>query len=203
MCWRWCKLLDQMHHVHAMPELLALCELPSNLLVGQFTLHHAKAADAMFADTGLSTDLFTEFQSTILSCSAPAQWLETHRNTAVGADFLDRFGCCEIADADSPFVCGSTRDFAVHVSAEQRHTCYDHPVEKLHLIIAGIMEFAIGRLRPERFVSVQRCCMSPISRIPWQQLTRRFWHMCCGEARQTRIQPRRIGSKSYEHPQIF
>ena len=64
MCWRWCELLDQMRHVQAMPELLALCELHSNLLVGQFTLHHVKAADAMCADTGLATDLFTEFQNT-------------------------------------------------------------------------------------------------------------------------------------------
>ncbi|MCY4316883.1 MAG: dimethylsulfonioproprionate lyase family protein [Roseovarius sp.] len=140
---RWRKLLDHMRHVHAIPELSKFCELPPNPSIREFNPRHAKAADAMCADTGLATDTFPEFRDLIVFCSPLARWRKTYRDTAIGADFLDRFGCYEIVGADGPFVCGCMRGFAVYASAGLHYPWHHHPAEELYLVVAGTAEFAV------------------------------------------------------------
>ncbi len=137
-------LLNEAQKVHAHPDISAFCPFPTDLIYQDLPSHHINAARLMEADSDLSTtpDL-AAFRDAWVAASPVAPWRETYKNTAIGDDFLTRFGCYELIGAGGPFNSDQMRSFVVYMPAGLWYTWHHHPAEELYHVIAGEAEFLL------------------------------------------------------------
>lgn len=146
----WDKLLAELRQTHkTVSALQAFCAFPDDPRRQDIAPHHIPAADLMYNDPDLSTDRFTDLRDALIDAAPLAQWRETYRNTVMGPDFLDRFGCYEIIGQDAPFACEDMRSFVVYAPPGLYYPWHHHPAEELYLVIAGEAEFALEGAPPQ------------------------------------------------------
>jgi len=140
-------LLDEVRQVHhSIPDLQDFVAFPSDLIDQHLTPYGIPAADLLARDRGLATDRFARLRDAVIAAGLEATWRETYKNTDIGQDFLDRFGCyCLIGDR-GPFIGDTIRAYFVYMPAGLHYPWHHHPAEEMYFVIAGEAEFlAEGR----------------------------------------------------------
>ncbi|MEM8776374.1 MAG: dimethylsulfonioproprionate lyase family protein [Pseudomonadota bacterium] len=140
---RWERLLTEMRAAHEIPALSSFCDFPTSPETQKIDAYGIPAAALFQSDTGLLTERFAGFRDALLDAAPLAHWRETYKDTDIGTDFLDKFGCYEVLGRDAPFASNSMRSFMLYQPAGLHYPWHHHPAEELYLILAGEAEFAI------------------------------------------------------------
>ncbi|WP_136442168.1 dimethylsulfonioproprionate lyase family protein [Pacificoceanicola onchidii] len=137
-------LWAQIRQVHAAePALHGFGPLPPSPARQAMTPHHIPASAQFQAETGLYTEDHAALRDAAQAAAPFAQWRETYKGTALGQDFLDRFGCYAVAGGGGAFEAGETGVFLVYMPAGLDYPWHHHPAEEIYFVIAGEAEFRL------------------------------------------------------------
>lgn len=104
--------------------------------------HYIQPATLFAEDTTLESEKFGKVRDALIAVKDGALWRETYKDTNIGEDFMNRFGCYELFGWDGHFNCQSTRGFIVYSPGELYYPWHHHPAEEMYFILAGEAEFA-------------------------------------------------------------
>ena len=145
----WEHVLVEAHAAHRHPDLAEFCAFPEDVARQTIEPYHIPAADLMAADTGLETvNRYAGFRDALIAGGPFAHWRETYRNTAIGNEFLDRFGCYEVIGRDAPYSSSEMRSFVIYAPAGLHYPWHHHPAEEIYLALAGAAEFLLAGAAP-------------------------------------------------------
>lgn len=99
-------------------------------------------AQLMAKDDSLDSEQFASARDALIALKDVAFWRETYRDTNIGEDFLNRFGCYELLGLEGHFDCDKTRGFIVYSDAGLYYPWHHHPAEEMYFILAGEADFA-------------------------------------------------------------
>ena len=128
----------------ASSDLQTFCPFPQadDLNFREMEPHFINPASLFANDDSLYTDRFASAKDALLAVKDDAYWRETYKDTNIGDDFLNRFGCYELFGWDGHFECHSTRGFLVYSTGDLYYPWHHHPAEEMYFILAGEAEFA-------------------------------------------------------------
>ena len=117
--------LKSLHQSHA--ALRAFCPFPSDVVVQDLKPHHITAADVFEQETGLNASNYPMLRDGLMELSPDMMWRETYKDTDIGADFMDRFGCYEVIGRDAPLASAKMRGFLVYQPPHLHYPWHHHP----------------------------------------------------------------------------
>jgi len=128
----------------ASPQLMAFQTFPddSEFKWSNLEPHYINPATLFAEDKTLFSDGFASVRDALIAVKDSALWRETYKNTNIGSDFMNRFGCYELFGWEGHFSCHSTRGFIVYSQGELYYPWHHHPAEEMYFILAGEAEFA-------------------------------------------------------------
>ena len=103
--------------------------------------HIINPAKLCAEDDSIVSEKYTALRDALIAVKDVASWRETYKNTNIGEDFLNRFGCYELFGSEGHFQCQSTRGFVVYSAEGLYYPWHHHPAEEIYLILAGEAEF--------------------------------------------------------------
>lgn len=118
-------------------KMMAFAEFPNHVERQVVTPYHCKCSDVFQSDPKLASTNFSALQSAILAASNAAHWRETYKDTDIGADFMDRFGCYCIIGENAPFSSALIRLYMVYMPSHLYYPWHHHPAEEMYMVIAG------------------------------------------------------------------
>ncbi len=121
----------------------AFAAFPDDVVAQDLAPLHVPAAELFEAEQGFDTTAYPRLLAALLDLSPTMQWRETYKDTDIGADFMDRFGCYEIIGRDAPFASAKIRSFLVYQPPHLHYPWHHHPAEELYVVVAGEAEFHI------------------------------------------------------------
>ncbi|MDJ0613094.1 MAG: dimethylsulfonioproprionate lyase family protein [Rhizobiaceae bacterium] len=104
--------------------------------------HYINPATLFSEDQSIQSGQFSDALDALLAVKDVALWRETYKDTNIGDDFLNRFGCYELFGWEGHFHCQETRGFIVYSAGELYYPWHHHPAEEMYFILAGEAEFA-------------------------------------------------------------
>ncbi len=93
-------------------------------------------------DTTLNSDEYSAVKDALVAVKDAAFWRETYKDTSIGDEFLNRFGCYELFGWEGHFHCQESRGFIVYSTGDLYYPWHHHPAEEMYFILAGEAEFA-------------------------------------------------------------
>ncbi len=134
----WENLLDAARETHR-AALPWFCTFPDDLRETTLTPHRIGAADLFEADIDLTNahPLARQF----CAASPYAQWRETYKGSAIGDDFLNRFGCFCLIGSGGAYLSDQMGAYVVYMPPDLPYPWHHHPAEEAYLILAGSAEF--------------------------------------------------------------
>lgn len=141
----WKNLLEIARAAHeSQPDLQGFCPFPDDLKRQDIQQCQIPATCLMETDTDLSSDgAYCGFRDGFIACSPLAGWRQTYKDTNIGEDFLNRFGCYELIGHEGVFHSSQMRSFVVYAPAGLHYPWHHHPAEELYLVLAGEAEFLL------------------------------------------------------------
>lgn len=139
------KALQQIKTAYkAKAEMNAFIPFPteSDLSWNELEPHFINPANLFAEDSSLDTKEFSELRDALIAVKDVAQWRETYKDTNIGEDFLNRFGCYELFGWEGHFHCQKTRGFIVYSPGGLYYPWHHHPAEEIYFILAGEAQFA-------------------------------------------------------------
>ena len=124
---------------HAM--MVAFAPFPSNVTRQAVSPYHCKCSDTFQGDKNLVSKEYPDLQNAILTASEHVIWRETYKDTDIGSDFLDRFGCYCIIGEDAPFSSDAIRLFMVYMPPGLFYPWHNHPAEEMYMVVSGSAVF--------------------------------------------------------------
>lgn len=138
----WDALLSEVRTVHENhAELSAFCPFPDDLAAQAVLPFRVPPADLMAKEQGLFSDLYPQARDAFVAAAAVAQWRETYKDTDIGADFMDRFGCYCLIGEGGAFASTAMAAWVVYMPAGLYYTWHQHPAEEMYLTLAGEATF--------------------------------------------------------------
>lgn len=135
-------LLDQARAAHAgSADLQAFCDFPTDLRALDLSPTHFPCADLLAQETGLFGEPFAALRDAFVAAGPEAEWRETYRDTDIGADFMDRFGCYCLIGPGGAYDSAQMRAYVVYMPPNLWYPWHHHPAEELYLVIGGEGEF--------------------------------------------------------------
>jgi len=119
----------------------AFTPFPNDVERKAVTPHHCNCCDVFCNDTTLLSNTYGELQDAIRKVSGFVHWRETYKNTDIGDDFMDRFGCFCIIGENAPFWSDTIRLFMVYMPAGLYYPWHNHPAEEVYLVVSGSAVF--------------------------------------------------------------
>jgi len=104
--------------------------------------HYINPATLFSEDSTLDSDQFSDVRDALIAVKDAAFWRETYKDTNIGEEFLNRFGCYELFGWEGHFHCQETRGFMVYSSGDLYYPWHHHPAEEMYFILAGEAKFA-------------------------------------------------------------
>ncbi|MEW9918296.1 dimethylsulfonioproprionate lyase family protein [Marimonas sp. MJW-29] len=101
------------------------------------TPFHVAAAALFAAEAGLYTDSLAALRDAFRSCAPLAQWRETYKETDIGQDFMDRFGCYCLIGEGGAFASDTMAAWLVYMPPHLYYPWHQHPAEEMYLVVAG------------------------------------------------------------------
>jgi mannose-6-phosphate isomerase-like protein (cupin superfamily) len=136
------KALHELKKLHATHKALnGFCAFPDDVKAQDIIAYHVPAADLFQSEQGLRASDYPELRDVLLDMSPDMIWRETYKDTDIGGDFMDRFGCYEIIGRDAPLASAKMRSFLVYQPPHLHYPWHHHPAEELYVVIAGEAEF--------------------------------------------------------------
>jgi len=138
----WQNLLDQTKAAFEQhPDLSGFCAFPDDLRNQEVVPYTAPCASYLARETGLFSPHHARLRDAFVRAGPHAHWRETYKGTAIGQDFMDRFGCyCLIGDGGA-FISTTMWAFVVYMPPRLSYPFHHHPAEELYFVIAGEAEF--------------------------------------------------------------
>ena len=138
----WNTLLEEARKVHAAhPDLRAFCDFPQDLDPMPVARHPVPPADLLAAETGLHSPDYGPLRDAFCAAGPHAHWRETYKDTAIGQDFMDRFGCFALIGPEGGFASAVIRAWVVYMPAHLYYPWHHHPAEEIYLVLAGSARF--------------------------------------------------------------
>lgn len=135
-------LLDAARTAHsAHPELAAFCAFPDDLAATPVESHRIVAAALMESDEALRAAALHPLARAFLAASPVAKWRETYKDTAIGEDFMRRFGCYCLIGAGGAFRSAQMNAYVVYMPPALYYPWHHHPGEEMYYVLAGEAEF--------------------------------------------------------------
>lgn len=138
----WDALLQEVriaHEGHA--ELSRFCPFPDDLRPQRVLPFQVPPAALLVNEQGLFSDIYPQTRNAFVAAGAVAQWRETYKDTDIGSDFMDRFGCyCLIGDGGA-YTSATMAAWVVYMPAGLYYTWHQHPAEEMYLTLAGEATF--------------------------------------------------------------
>lgn len=141
-------LLRDLHRSHA--GLGDFVPFAHDLRATGFKPFHIPASDLLQAETRLSSpDDLAPLRDAFVAAAPLARWRETYKDTDIGDDFLNRFGCYCLIGPDAPFVSDQMGGWVVYMPPHLDYTWHHHPAEEMYVVLAGEAEFRREGEAPE------------------------------------------------------
>ncbi len=130
------------------PETRAFAPFPADVTPQEVAPFSCPPAALLRAEAGFFTDRYAALQQAIVAAGDIAQWRETYKDTDIGQDFMDRFGCYTIIGPGGPFTSNGLRAWVVYMPPGLHYPWHHHPAEELYLVLSGSALF-LKRGHPE------------------------------------------------------
>ncbi len=138
----WDVLLREVRIAHEdHPELNAFCPFADDLGAQNVLPFRGPPADLFAAEQGLFSDIYPKVRDAFFVAGTVAQWRETYKDTDIGADFMDRFGCYCLIGEGGAFTSAKMAAWIVYMPAGLYYTWHQHPAEEMYLTLAGEATF--------------------------------------------------------------
>jgi len=135
------------HQTH--PDLAGFVGFPDDLAEQPMTPFSIPAADLLARETGLFGTGQAAFRDAFTAAGPDALWRETYKDTDIGPDFMDRFGCYCLIGPGAPWTSARMAGFVVYMPAGLHYPWHHHPAEEMYLVLAGEALFLREGARPE------------------------------------------------------
>ncbi|WP_050529861.1 dimethylsulfonioproprionate lyase family protein [Pseudaestuariivita atlantica] len=154
--------------IHALPDVQGFVPIDDAARLSPRAPWLVPAARNMREDTALDTPN-PDWRDPLVALWDKVPWRETYRDTDIGDDFMDRFGCYELVGHDGLFVSHKMRGFVVYMPANLYYGWHHHPAEEQYTILAGSAEFEqVGT--PPRIMRPGESVFHP-SNVPHRTIT--------------------------------
>lgn len=135
-------LLEMTRALHvATPALRAFCPFPDDVTPQPLVPRPLPALALLQAETGLTSVHHAALRDAFVACGPDAHWRDTYRDTDIGQDFMDRFGCYCLIGREGPFFSHQMWAWMVYLPAGFWYPWHQHPGEEIYHVIAGEAEF--------------------------------------------------------------
>lgn len=121
----------------ASSEMTAFKSFPNDILPQPVVPHHCPCSDAFRDDKTLKSTKYTALQDAIRSAGEIAHWRTTYKNTDIGAEFMNQFGCYCIIGENGPFSSDAIRLYMVYMPARFDYPWHHHPAEEMYMVVSG------------------------------------------------------------------
>lgn len=118
-------------------EMMSFAPFPNDVTSQNVTPQHCNCCDVFKSDTKLRSENFSDLQAAILEASDQMYWRETYKDTDIGHDFMERFGCYCIIGDDAPFASAKIRLWMVYMPARLYYPWHNHPAEEIYMVVSG------------------------------------------------------------------
>ena len=134
----WDRALEALRALHAGdPRLSAFVPFPDDLTETEVAPRRIPSCDLLLAEGWEASPLCAAFAD-----AAPhAFWRLTYEDTAIGRDFLDRFGCFCLIGEGGAYASAKARAWMVYMPARLDYPWHHHPAEEIYLTLAGEAEY--------------------------------------------------------------
>ena len=95
------KIAESVHKNH--PLVNDFCEFPDDIQPQDLSPNHIIPSTLLKKETDLFTKKYQIFRDAFIEASPFAHWRETYKDTDIGKDFLERFGCYCLIGPNAPF----------------------------------------------------------------------------------------------------
>jgi quercetin dioxygenase-like cupin family protein len=138
----WDRLLSEVAQAYRVcPALAEFTPFPEDLTPVEVVPFDVPPAQLLQNEAGLTGDRFAAVREAFVAAAPQAQWHETYKETSIGQDFMDRFGCyCLIGDGGA-FQSPQFRAWMVYMPAGLHYPWHHHPAEEMYLVLGGAAEF--------------------------------------------------------------
>ena len=138
----WQRLIEEARAAHrAHEELTAFCPFPDDLQEQDVAAHRIAPADLLEGESGLFSSGFAGLRDAFVAASPFAKWRETYKNTGIGDDFLNRFGCYCLIGAGGAFHSEQMWAYVVYMPEGLHYPWHHHPGEEAYVVLGGEAEF--------------------------------------------------------------
>lgn len=136
----WDDLVAALRKTHSQtPALRAFCPFPDDLIPLDVTRHQTAGARLCLKDKSLRN--LSPLVDAILAAAPKAHWRETYKQTRIGRDFVDRFGCYRVIGRQGAFLSDQMFGFVIYMPPYLYYPYHHHPAEELYFVLAGRGEF--------------------------------------------------------------
>ena len=136
------KLINIAENVHKNHPLVNdFCEFPDDIQLQDLSPNHIIPSTLLQKETDLFTKKYQIFRDAFIEASPFAHWRETYKDTDIGKDFMERFGCYCLIGPNAPFFSLKMHAFVVYMPPHLFYPWHNHPGEEMYLTIAGEAEF--------------------------------------------------------------
>lgn len=118
-------------------KMLAFTPFPRDIERQTVIPYHCNCNDVFRNDTKLISRKFAALQSAICDASDAVHWRETYKNTDIGDEFMDQFGCYCIIGDNAPFSSNVIRLFMVYMPPDFNYPWHHHPAEEMYMVVSG------------------------------------------------------------------
>jgi len=138
----WDELLAAVRAMHVgHPDLAAFCDFPDDLTLQEVVPFDIKPSGLMQSDPALHTTRYRDVRDLFVAASPLACWRETYKDTDIGDDFMDRFGCYCLIGERGAFRSEKMLAYVVYMPAGLYYPWHHHPAEEMYMVLAGEAEF--------------------------------------------------------------
>lgn len=125
----------------AHPELMNFTPFPDDIRKQAMSSYHCSCSDFLRDEKSLQPEKFASLQNSIIAAGEIAHWRETYKDTDIGDDFMNRFGCYCIIGHNGPFISDHIRLFMVYMPAHLHYPWHHHPAEEIYMVVSGSAVF--------------------------------------------------------------
>ncbi|SMX28802.1 Cupin domain protein [Pelagimonas phthalicica] len=138
----WAQAATELEHCFAThPTLAQFSAFPTDLRPQNTMARGLPARDLLTADQALSHGSSSSLRDAVLALAPVAHWLDHYRDSEIGDDFLNRFGCFCLVGDQGGFASDQLRAWLVYMPPHLHYPWHHHPAEELYLVLAGKAEF--------------------------------------------------------------
>lgn len=117
--------------------MMAFTPFPNDIERQAVSPFHCNCSDVFCNDTQLVSNNYAMLQDALRDARDAVHWRETYKNTDIGDEFMDQFGCYCIIGENAPFMSNRIRLFMVYMPSGLYYPWHNHPAEEIYMVVSG------------------------------------------------------------------